>query len=123
MPSVYYAVMLWCYDLTLLQLVRSKFSNILCPMNEVSYLNIMNDQCILSMEFYLLADMGIFQDDKARIEWVQIVKFHFYSQEVSAQWFNSLVINIGSSGILTASLVVCVLTLAWKIMKRTPEGS
>lgn len=97
MPCVYYAVMLWCCDLTLLQLVRSKFSNILCLKNEVSYLNVMNNQGILSKEFFLLADMGIFQDDKARIEWVHIVKFHFHSQEVSVQWFNSLVIDIRSS--------------------------
>ena len=39
MPSVYCAS-LWgqCYDLGWLQLVRSSFSNIMCPKNEVSWL-------------------------------------------------------------------------------------
>ena len=39
MPSAY-CTSLWgqCYDLGLLQLVRSKFSNIMCPKNEVSWL-------------------------------------------------------------------------------------
>ena len=39
MPSVY-CTSLWgqCYDLGLLQLLRSRFSNIMCPKNEVSWL-------------------------------------------------------------------------------------
>ena len=40
MPSAY-STSLWgqCYDLRLLQLVRSSFSNIMCPKNEVSWLH------------------------------------------------------------------------------------
>ena len=39
MPSAYYARLLGqCYDLGLLQLVRSRFSNIMCPKKEVSWL-------------------------------------------------------------------------------------
>ncbi len=39
MPSAY-RTSLWgqCYDLGLLQLVRSRFSNVMCPKNEVSWL-------------------------------------------------------------------------------------
>lgn len=65
---------LWgqCCDLGLLQLVRSRFSNIMCPKTEISWLSEYS-RLFHQWIFFFLDDMGIFQDF-ARLHEAQTVK-------------------------------------------------
>lgn len=52
--------------LSLLEMVRSRFSNTLCLKNEC-FLNILNDQVIPSLDFFFPYSTGTFHEDTARM--------------------------------------------------------
>ena len=57
-----------CYDLGLLQLVRSRHNK------SAEFLDVLNDQAIPSMDFFFPDGSGIFQDNNNQINWALVVK-------------------------------------------------